>query len=361
MSNTKLFTSTMFVWRSFRCVQRLTGQPIYSNNATNVSRPLRHSNRFNLLTPIREFQMRWCSSTQPSKIAEPEFELTDTVLDAELAKNQKLARFDKPMIQGIHETLMRAGFNAENAFKIIKKNPAVVTLPPKKLENTLECWRGFLFTNSQFIQLFVQCPELLDFSNENELRSRFADIKMYAGKPKNVWRLLMASPNIIVDNPKNFAAKANYMLEEMKVDVSDAMKSGAFSHSLEKLKCRHMLLVRLGIFKEKSKKATPLDSNKNPRVARIFDTSDSEFVRKICGISIAELNAFNALYKRELEEQREMDHDEEDLQSDEEDESDEENEEFVGETEEYDPRDRLKYVKHGNKKNVKKLKHNKWS
>lgn len=310
--------------------------------------------KFLFNSSITQFQLRWCSSTS-KKQEGSEFELSDAVLDTELAKYPKLAQYGKPRIIELHETFISAGFHAENAFKMIKKCPDLLRHKPKDLEKTLECWRGYQFTNSQFIQLFVQCPELLEFGNENELRSRFADLKTFARNKKNIWRLLMASPDIMTDNPKVIDAKANYLLDEMKVDISDAVKSGVFSHSLEKLKCRHMLLVRLGIYKEKSKSATPLDSNKNPRVHRIVDTSDTEFVRKIAGISLAEFNAFNALYRRELQDQREV-ADEEDMGSDvDEDGDDDDDDEFdPNEKQEYDPRDIKRYDK-----NLRKPKPNK--
>lgn len=289
-------------------------------------------------------QVRWCSSSPSTQQKEPEFNLNDA-LDAELASNPKLAIFDKATIQRAHEVFMRAGFTEENAFKAIKKHPPILRFQPKKLTNALESWRGCQFTNSQYIQLFVQCPELLEFDNENELRSRIVNIKMFAERTKNVWRLLMASPDIMTDSPKVVEAKANYLQKEMKVDVSDAVKSGVFSHSLTKLKCRHMLLVRLGIYKEKSKNADPLDPNKNPRVARIIDTPDAEFAAKICGISIAELHAFYSLYRRELEEQEDLEEDS-DLDDDE-DESDDEVD--PTETEEYDPRNKRQYNKNARK------------
>lgn len=293
--------------------------------------------------------MRWCSSKK-------EFKLTDAVLDAELATNDKLAIHTRPAIQRAYEIFLHNGFNAENAFKVITKYPDIVRKQPKTLEYTLEYWRGVQFSHSQYVQLFLQCPELLEFGDENELRTRFAELKVLAGTPKNIWRLLMASPDMITENPKIIQAKADYLFKVMKVDVSDAVKSGVFSHSLLKLKCRHMLLVRLGIYKEKAKNASPLDPNKNPRVHRIADTSDSMFARKICGITIGELNAFNALYRRELEQQREEEEEDEldeytDSDYDDEDESDDEFD--PTEKQEYDPRNRNRYKKHL-KSNVKK-------
>lgn len=297
--------------------------------------------------------MRFCSSSSSSA---PEFELTDQILDAELAKNHKLAVFEKSKIKSIHETFLRAGFTSENAFKVLKKYPPIIRHSPKKLENTMECWRGLKFTNSQYIQLFVQCPELLEFDNENVLRSRITDIKSFAERTKNIWRLLMASPDILIDSPKIIEAKADYLLDAMKVDVSDAVKSGVFSHTLQKLKCRHMLLVRLGIYKEKSKHDKPLDANKNPRISRIIDTSDSEFAKKICGISIDELNAFYALYRRELEQNR-IDDEEQDDESltDVEDDADNDSDDEVDPMEKhgYDSRAKNRYNKVAKKPKVK--------
>lgn len=224
---------------------------------------------------------------------------------------------------------------------------------------TLEMWRSCQFSNTQFIELMVQCPELLEFSDSEQLKKRFADIESFAHRNKNVWRLLMASPNILTDNIKTIYAKADYLVEVMDVDVSDACKSGVFASSLQKIKCRHMLLVRLGIYKPKPKNQNPLDPNKNPRVTRIMDTPDDEFARKICQISMAELNAFNAYYIRELENTEEDDGEElvlsEGEDSDDDDENNFSDDEYNPKDEQrkYDPSHRNAYKKHLHKKSKK--------
>lgn len=309
---------------------------------------------------FHQLQLRWRSSASEKggdsstsekggDSSKKKFEFTDAVLDAELATNDKLAIHKRAAIQGAYEVFLHNGFHPENAFKVITKYPDLVRKQPKTLEYALEYWRGYQFSHSQYVQLFLQCPELLEFDDENELRTRFAELKVLAGTSKNIWRLLMASPDIMTESPKIIQAKADYLFKVMKVDVSDAVKSGVFSHSLLRLKCRHMLLVRLGIYKEKAKNASPLDSNKNPRVHRIADTSDSMFARKICGISIGELNAFNALYRRELEQQREdeaEDDTDEDTDSDYDSEDESDDEFDPTEKDEYDPRDRNRYKRH---------------
>lgn len=154
--------------------------------------------------------------------------------------------------------------------------------------------------------LIEQCPEILDFNDEKFLRERIADIKVYAQREKNVWRLLMASPNLLTDNITTFQAKYNYLSGVMKVDVTDAVKSGVFAYSMRKIRTRHMMLVRLGLYKQRTKSFNELDPNKNPRMARIMDTTDEEFATKICNISLLEYETFEELYRRELRNKRQL-------------------------------------------------------
>lgn len=153
-------------------------------------------------------------------------------------------------------------------------------------------------------QLILQCPEILDIDNEDYIKQRMAEIITYAGKRKNIWRILMASPNVLVEDITLFKKKYNYIQGVMNVDVSDAVKSGIFSHSIDKIRNRHLLMVRLGIYKKRPKNLNPMDPNKNPRMHRIVDSTDEMFAKKICGISLLEFETFVALHSRELRNKR---------------------------------------------------------
>lgn len=283
---------------------------------------------------------------------DPKFKLTDEVLDTELANNAQLAIFDKPRILAIHKTLTSAGFFEDLAFQIIRRYPPLVRLKEEKLAKTLEVWRGCQFSNTQYHHLFVEQPQLLEYGQENQLRRRLTDLSTFTTKPKHIWRLLLASPQILTDNPVVIQQKIDYLMAEMEVDVTDAVKSGVFSHSLEKLRCRHTLMVRCGVYKPKSKHATPMDSDKNPRVARIMDSSNEYFAKKICGITVAEYNTFCELYAREMEETR---IEEEEQNDDTDDEIEEHDGEYdAREKKEYDARDLKKYTVKNRKPRVDK-------
>lgn len=150
------------------------------------------------------------------------------------------------------------------------------------------------------------------------------------------------------DDWKVIMKKIDYILDEMQADVTDLVKSGSLALPLNKIKTRHILLVRLGIYKKRNMKASELDNNKNPRLFRIMDSEDPEFALKTCGLSIKEVEAFCELYERELDEkhQEEIEYEENsDLESD--DESDENENNFDPRESEdyYDDRNRRQYFK----------------
>lgn len=126
-----------------------------------------------------------------------------------------------------------------------------------------------------------------------------AYIKNYAKSEKNTFRLFLSSPNIITDEQAVTDKKILYLQNVMKVDETQAAKSKVFAHSLDVIKCRHVFLTRLGKFKPKNPKVDRLEPSKNPKMHEIYDTSDTDFAVKTCGVSLEEFETFQELFKRE--------------------------------------------------------------
>lgn len=222
---------------------------------------------------------------------------------------------------------------------------------PKQIQDRLEMWHVTQFSPTQFYELFVQCPEFLSFDDEDLIRIRYAELRAIVSTPKNIWRLFMSSPNVLIDDIQSIQDKVDYILNEMESDVTDLVKSGSLGRSLNEIKCRHVLLQRLGKHKKRNRKASELDPNKNMRLARIMDGNDDEFASKVCRISIKELEAFHELYQRELEEKQEELADYGEATDDEYDDDDEENDFDPRENSDfYDDRHRRAYDKYKKKK-----------
>lgn len=253
-----------------------------------------------------------------------------------LKNNEQIAKYGSSIVQRTHKVLLKAGFTPENSVTIIDKHPDLLRYKPKQIEDRLEMWHMAQFSQPQYYELFVQCPEILDFDDEQQIAKRYAQIQTIVHTPKNVWRLLMSCPNLLVDDMQAIEQKVDYILKNMEADVTDLVKSGALGLSLKTIKTRHILLVRLGIYKKRNWRASELNPDKNLRLFRIMDVSDEEFAVKTCGISVKELEAFDELYERELEEQIQAQEDYEDIDTDSEDESDDDDNNF-------DPRERQDY------------------
>lgn len=295
--------------------------------------------------------MRWCSNSNN------ETSSSDSIEDA-IKKNPNLAYYGYDSIQRCQNSLLRAGFTTENTFEVINGHPNILRFTPKQLEQRLEAWHVCNFTDTQFYSLFVQCPELLEFNDEAYIAKRYAELERYVSTSKNIWRLFMSSPNLLADDLKIIREKIDYILNVMEADETDLVKSGSLGLSIQKIKSRHMLLVRLGIYKKRNWKASEMDPNKNPRLFRIMDAGDKEFAaRTCCGLPLQELEAFYELYERELEEKKKEAIEYEEGCDEESDyDTDDDDNEFDARVNEdfYDDRNRRKYQNYSKSK-VKKV------
>lgn len=220
----------------------------------------------------------------------------------------------------------------------------------------MEIWTKCQFSRPQYYQLFVQCPELLEFDDDHAISKRFGQLMSIVSTPKNVWRLLMASPNVLIDDSDAIVQKIDYVLRKMEADVTDLVKSGTLGLPLKTIQLRHVLMQRLGLHKKRNWKESELSTNKNPRLFRMMDSGDEEFARKVCGISMKEFQAFCDLYERELKELADEHDDYEQVESDSEEEWDSDDEEFDARENKdyYDDRHRRRYQKQNPHRKAKK-------
>lgn len=124
-------------------------------------------------------------------------------------------------------------------------------------------------------------------------------LKTYAKTQRNVFLLFLSSPNLITDPDAVTQKKIDYLTNVMKADETDVSKSTVFTRSLDEIKCRHVFLSRLGMFKPRNPKVDKLEPSKNPKMCYIYDTSDREFAVKTCGVTLEEFETFRELYRRE--------------------------------------------------------------
>lgn len=191
-------------------------------------------------------------------------------------------------------------------------NPKLLNKTPEVLHNSIECWRSFQFGEKNVISLLENYPELMSIQNAAELVKRFDALKNYVNFDKNVYKVLMCSPNVAFDNVNVIEKKVNYLKNVMKLDQSEATKSKVFSVSLEVLEQRHVFLERLGLYDSKnSKKEGDQEPSKNPNLYQIVDTSDKRFATKVAFVTLDEFETFIDLFKKEKKNSQDFESDDE--------------------------------------------------
>lgn len=225
------------------------------------------------------------------------------MIDEAIAAQPELKKFHLPQLHAVFDTLVvNQGFSKSQFRNIITGFPAIVQRNPTKVVDSLECWRTTQFGDKNLFQLIDEHPQLLNFCNENHLRTKIAHLRQYASTRNNVWRMFMYSPNVLTDSTDVIDEKIKYFDENMRADMTDVTKSTAFARDLDWIETRHVFLVRLGLYRKRSLKADPLEPNKNPRMHRIMDSSDEQFAAKVCTVSLEEFETFKLLYEREIRE-----------------------------------------------------------
>lgn len=164
------------------------------------------------------------------------------------------------------DSLMKCQFGEDSLKKLLRRNPFVLHLESKKIE-----------------EVFVN------------LSAKFT-------KPL-VYKIFFNSPEVFNDSVSQIMAKVNYLEERMFVSKGQIANSGALSHPLDYIKLRHVFLERAGIFKKVDQKLVPHEKHKiNPNISDILNLSDDEFPVKLAGLSIQEFEVFQDIFNPESDE-----------------------------------------------------------
>ncbi|XP_030380576.1 uncharacterized protein LOC115628554 [Scaptodrosophila lebanonensis] len=200
-----------------------------------------------------------------------------------------------------HHVFQNHGLQTLNFLRIVTGNPSVLRRSPEDIIGSLEIWRACQFGERLLHLLLTKYPELLDYRNARDLLPQTAYLRSLVGTNKNVWKILMNSPDLLAQSEHKIEQKFIYLTDTMRIEVPEIVKSAAFSMLFEELCCRHAFLVRLGLFKPRAPKDNPDEPTTNNRLYQITDTSEKSFATKICHVTLTEYETFKELFAREKE------------------------------------------------------------
>ncbi|EDW53990.1 uncharacterized protein LOC6613089 [Drosophila sechellia] len=222
-------------------------------------------------------------------------------IDEAIKIEPTLSVFSPKIWRRAHQTFQNHGLETVNFLRIVTGNPAILKRTPDKIISSLEIWRACQFGENLLHLLLTKYPELLDVSDSHQLLSHIGFLKSRVSTSKNVWKCLMNSPDLVAQSEICVEEKLNFIIDVMRIEVPELVKSAALTLTFEELRCRHQFLLRLGLFKPRPPKADPNEPTTNPKLYQITDTSEKSFATKICHVTLPEYEAFKDLYAKELE------------------------------------------------------------
>ncbi|XP_044743376.1 transcription termination factor 4, mitochondrial-like [Chrysoperla carnea] len=220
-------------------------------------------------------------------------------LAAAFRKNAKLNRTHSSHWKCFFNTLTNQGFKPEICLSMVTNYPELLYKKEKDLINGLENWRNCQFGESAAIHLLSTHPHFIDIPS-NQIYERTNNLSSLISSRVKVKQLIELNPNVMVVNWNQITQSIDYLTNIMKIEMSEIYKSSALQLPLEELQCRHTFLVRLGLFKPRNPKASPLDPCTNPKLRQITDTDDTVFAKSVCQVSLEEFRVFQQLFEREL-------------------------------------------------------------
>ncbi|XP_068150426.1 LOW QUALITY PROTEIN: transcription termination factor 4, mitochondrial [Drosophila tropicalis] len=231
-------------------------------------------------------------------------QLEQTHIDEAVKLEPTLGIYTSDVWRRAHETFHNHGLDTINFLRIVTGNPAILKRSPQRIVDSIEIWRACQFGEYWLHLLLTKYPQLLDVGGDgtdaHQLLSHIAYLKSRVTTNKNVWKLLMNSPNILAQSEKSLEEKLDYIIDVMRIEVPEIVKSSALALGIDELRCRHMFLTRLGLFKPRALKADPNEPSTNNKLYQITDTSEKTFATKICHITLPEYEVFKELFAREL-------------------------------------------------------------
>lgn len=189
------------------------------------------------------------------------------------------------------------GFSNHQVLNILSSYPTALKLRRPQVVAAVEQLQKYDFHDGDYQRVLSNNPLLFDVSAK-DVDLRIAQLMNIFTKT-DIVLVTLKMPIILTDEWSSILAKVQYILFAMKITQNAILKSRIFEHSLDHIHQRHEFCLRAGLFKPPDpKRRVP---SKNPPLRRMMDTTDSEFLARVCkGVfTVREYRVFCKMLKRE--------------------------------------------------------------
>ncbi|VDK72726.1 unnamed protein product [Litomosoides sigmodontis] len=173
----------------------------------------------------------------------------------------------------------------------------LLSVGPEEVQKCMEVLDSYGFHDEKLREAICSCPALLFAHKSSNLAQNAENLFSHFSK-NEFYSLLKSSPEILLGNTNETEDKIEYIYCYMLMEGEDfANCTNLAQISLEELIDRHEFLMKTGIYKTPDKKRPQLKM-KNPKLKKILDSSEEQFVKRIAHVSIEEWHLFRELQNK---------------------------------------------------------------
>ncbi|XP_041471119.1 transcription termination factor 4, mitochondrial-like isoform X1 [Lytechinus variegatus] len=229
-------------------------------------------------------------------------------ISAMLVANPGILSVQMDRLLGNIDYLHVLGLNYRQLLKTLDRNARLGKASLQNLQSRVKQLRKLGFVEGQLQRLIADWPHVLTMGSV-QLN---AVVKLLMEKCRfpraEVLTILSDSPAVLKEDLQSIELGFQYCYFRMGIQNNSEMtQAKIFKYSLDHLRCRHLLLERLGLYAPPNNRGH--FATKNPSLSRIIDSSDGRFTEKVAKITMEEYEAFSKILLEEIKvEQFNKDH-----------------------------------------------------
>ncbi|XP_041471125.1 transcription termination factor 4, mitochondrial-like isoform X2 [Lytechinus variegatus] len=235
---------------------------------------------------------------------------TEVIGNLFLSRKRRVCSPDVGMdrLLGNIDYLHMLGLNYRQLLKTLDGNARLWKASLQNLQSRVKQLRKLGFVEGQLQRLIADWPHILTMGSV-QLN---AVVKLLMEKCRfpraEVLTILSDSPAVLKEDLQSIELRFQYCYFRMGIQNNSEMtQAKIFKYSLDHLRCRHLLLERLGLYAPPNNRGH--FATKNPSLSRIIDSSDGRFTEKVAKITMEEYEAFSKILLEEIKvEQFNKDH-----------------------------------------------------
>ena len=260
--------------QSLGCQQRIIATIIRNITSVSINSVIYHAGSFGSL--IDQLLQSKFKESDISSL----FSQSPSLLDCHVEALRKAFEF-------FHDE----GFYPAEVCGILAEVPELVSSDYAEATNVILFLREFGYKERRFQQAVAECPQIL-YQKPDVICARLSNLSTIFVKA-DVQKMLKGGLSLLLEPAESLAEKMEYIYYDMGLREDAMVEANAPQYSLSHIRLRHQILLRAGLYDKPNNRG--ISRRINPSLSDILGRTDTQFVKKVAGVTLEEYKVFESI------------------------------------------------------------------